>query len=313
MGFGGVPRRVDPRDFELGSYQIPAVIPPVFMPDVSTIPVYMQGTYPTCGGHAGAFFASLLQTHKSGNITSFSPKYLWDEIKQIDGFPLNDGTDMTSILKSLTKTGDCLSELLPNDLGASLQTYSDISNVTLAMQNNGQQNLIKNYAFTNTPTMAQIKEAIYLNKAVLALIDIGDGFWLPDWAHVLPIKLGNPVGHHFITLWGYDETRIWFRNSWSTSWGIKGDGYFDSTYVPHVLEIGTAIALPNQFIFTKDMQRGDANNDILELQRRLGVAPDSGFFGPITLAAVKAFQIAHNITPVSGYVGVKTRTVLNTF
>ncbi len=313
LGFGGLPRRVDPTNFELGSYQpvTPVVTPPVFKPDVSTIPVYMQGEYPTCGAHAGAFFASLLETHITGKPQSFSPKYLWDEIKQIDGFPLNDGTDMTSIFKSLAKTGDCSLALLPNDLNGSLEGYSLISNVKPAMLNDGQQNLIKNYAFANNPSMTQIKEAIYRNKAVIALVDIGDGFWLPDWHHVLPLKLGKFVGHHFIILWGYDEQYVYFRNSWSADWGNKGDGYFDQSYVPHVLEIGTAIALHNSFIFTRDMQYGDANNDVLQMQRRLGVIPDTSFFGNITLAAVKAYQAANKL-PQTGFVGPLTRTRLNT-
>lgn len=311
FGFGGIERRVDPRDFELGSYQIPTSIPAVYKPDVSDIPVYFQGTFPTCGAHAGAFKATLMRKYKTAATISLSPKYLWDEIKQIDGFPLEDGTDMASIFKSIAKTGDCLTTLLPNDLGTSLQSYSSISNVTPAMVVNGSQNLINGYAFTNNPTMGQIKQSIYMNKAVIALVDIGDGWWLPDYAHVLPLKLGNKVGHHFIVLWGYDETNVYFRQSWGTQWGNNGDGYFNQSYISNVLEIGSALFLPNQFIFTKDMQRGDANNDVLQLQRRLGVVPDTSYFGPITLTAVKAYQLANKL-PTTGFVGPLTRTKLNT-
>ena len=310
LGFGGIERRVDVRDFELGSYQPPATIPQVYKPDVSDIPVYMQGMYPTCGAHAGAFKATLMRKYKTAVTTSLSPKYLWDEIKQIDGFPLQDGTDMTSIFKSIAKTGDCQISLLPNDLRFSLESYSSISNVTPEMVQDASLNLIKNYAFTNNPTMEQIKESIYLNKAVVALVDIGDGWWLPDYAHVLPLRLGNKVGHHFIVLWGYDMNYIYFRNSWSQAWGNKGDGYFDQSYVPHILEIGAAIFLSNQFIFTKDLQYGDAGNDVLNLQRRLNIIPDTGFFGKITKAAVIKYQLANGL-PGTGYCGVLTRTKLN--
>jgi hypothetical protein len=252
-----------------------------------------------------------MHKYRTAMKVSLSPKYLWDEIKQMDGFPLEDGTDMTSIFKSIASKGVCDINLLPNDLGPSLQTYSSISNVTPQMVINAAQNLVNSYAFTNNPTMAQIKEAIYMNKAVVALIDIGDGFWLPDWKHVLPLKLGNKVGHHFIVLWGYDDTNIYFRNSWGTQWGNNGDGYFNASYISHVLEIGSVILLPNQFIFTKDLQRGDSGNDILQLQRRLGVIPDTSFFGSITLAAVKAYQAANKL-PTTGFVGPLTRTKLNT-
>lgn len=309
LGFGGLERIVSPRDFELGAYQPPEVIPDVFLPNLGALDVYNQSTYPTCGAHAGAFFDSKLQSDRQGTVKTLSPKYLWANIKQIDGFPLSDGTDMTSIFKSLVAKGDCDLSLLSNALDTSLESYSKIGNVAPAMLANGAQNLIRNYAFTNNPSFLQLKQAIYRNKAVLALIDIGDGFWLPDWKHVLPIKLGNKVGHHFIVLWGYDSTRIWFRNSWSRDWGINGDGYFEQSYVPHVLEIGTALVLPFQFIFTRDMQYGDSNNDVTQLQRRLGVI-DSGWYGPLTKAAVMKYQTINNIIS-TGYCGPLTRTRLN--
>lgn len=312
MGFGGIERKVSDQDFELGAYQPPESIPEVYKPDLSTIPIYDQDKYPTCGAHAGAFLDSKLQADSQGVFKHFSPKYLWAQIKQIDGFPLEDGTDMRSIFQSLVKTGDCDISLLPNSLGASLQAYSNIANVTPTMKINGAGNLLKNYAFTNNPSWEQLRQAIYKNKAVLALVNIGDGWWLPDWAHVLPLKLGNKVGRHFVVLHSYDQNRIYFRNSWGMEWGEKGDGYFERSYLQNVIEIGTSILLPNHFIFTKDMQRGDSNNDVIQLQRRLGVTPDSGWFGPLTYNAVIKYQTANGITPISGYVGPKTRQKLNT-
>lgn len=309
LAFGGMERRLNERDFFLGTYQPPAEIPGIFLPNLSNLPVYNQDKYPTCGAHAGAFFNSKLQSDRLNIVKTLSPKYLWKQIKQIDGYPLADGTDLSSILKSIAGTGTCNLSLMQNTLEGSLTEYSRIGAVTNAILSNGVESLVRNYAFADRPSLLQIKQAIYRNKAVIALIDIGDGFWLPDWKHVLPLKLGNFVGHHFIVLYGYDATKIWFRNSWGTEWGINGDGYFDASYVSHVLEIGTAIVLPNQFIFTMDVQYGDSNNDVTQLQRRLEVI-DTGWFGPLTKAAVKQYQSANNI-PNTGYVGSLTRARLN--
>ncbi len=310
LGFGGIQRTVDDRDFELASYSPPITIHDTFIQDVSNIPVYNQGKYSTCGAHAGAFLDSKLQTDKTGSVQSLSPKYLWDQIKQIDGFSLEEGTDMRSIFRSLVNTGDCDLSLLANDPGNSIQNYSSIRNVTDVMRYNAYQKDLQNYAFINNPTWDQIKQAIFQNKAVLALVDIGDGWWLPDWQHVLPITLGKKVGHHFVTLHSYDLNRIYFRNSWGTDWGNQGDGHFDHSYLPHILEIGTAIVLPAPYVFKRDLQRGMANSDIVHLQRILGVI-DTGFFGLLTFAAVQKYQTDNNINP-TGYVGPKTREVLNT-
>jgi peptidoglycan hydrolase-like protein with peptidoglycan-binding domain len=67
---------------------------------------------------------------------------------------------------------------------------------------------------------------------------------------------------------------------------------------------------PIQFKFLKDMWFGQQNDDIIQLQIRLGVVPTSGYFGPLTKAAVLRYQAAHGI-PTTGYCGPLTRASLN--
>jgi len=62
--------------------------------------------------------------------------------------------------------------------------------------------------------------------------------------------------------------------------------------------------------FTMDLKLGMKNDDVKTLQIKLGVTPATGYFGPLTLAAVKKFQ-AENGIPTTGYVGPLTRTALN--
>lgn len=72
------------------------------------------------------------------------------------------------------------------------------------------------------------------------------------------------------------------------------------------------------FQFLTNLGLGMSGNDVTELQKRLRaegyfVYPtNTGYFGPFTQIAVMLYQVAHNITPVSGYVGPITRAVLNT-
>jgi hypothetical protein len=246
IGMGGKPRPQSDSDKQLGSAQAPVVIPSVYMPDYSALPVKMQGTYGTCGGHAGSAFESFLEG------TDLSPKYLWKNIVAIQPNAVTNGTDMKTVLQTLSNVGDCREMLCPDVLDPTIQEYSSPSTITEEMYDDAYPNGLLTPAYTNSPTWEAIRQAIYQNKVVIALVKCGDGWYTAlngeqSWRErdVLPLRLGNYVDGHFIVLWGYDDKYIYFRNSWSSGWGKLGDGYFDVTYLPNIIEIGTAIVGPS--------------------------------------------------------------------
>jgi len=71
------------------------------------------------------------------------------------------------------------------------------------------------------------------------------------------------------------------------------------------------------FVFTINLRVGSRGVDVVELQKRLRAEgfftypTDTGYFGPVTKAAVIAYQKAHGIVPASGFVGPLTRAELN--
>mgnify|MGYP000993784590 FL=1 len=80
------------------------------------------------------------------------------------------------------------------------------------------------------------------------------------------------------------------------------------------------------YMFNTNLRFGAVSTDVQNLQKLLNMdaatrvavagAGSMGYetlrFGPATLAAVKKFQAANGVSPVSGYVGPLTRAVLNT-
>lgn len=66
----------------------------------------------------------------------------------------------------------------------------------------------------------------------------------------------------------------------------------------------------------RNLRFGASGQEVTDLQHDLivlhllALQNPTGFFGPVTLDAVRRFQALHNI-PVTGYVGPLTRTVLN--
>jgi len=88
------------------------------------------------------------------------------------------------------------------------------------------------------------------------------------------------------------------------------------TPTPYPSSTPTPVPVPS-YHFTKYLYRGMHNDEVLHLQfklQQLGFFPafqiPTGYFGPITVSAVKAFQKASGISPV-GYVGPATRAALN--
>lgn len=70
------------------------------------------------------------------------------------------------------------------------------------------------------------------------------------------------------------------------------------------------------FNFTSNLTIGSRGDEVVELQQvlmtggHLKIAAATGYFGPLTLAAVKLYQAAHGV-PATGFVGPLTRAALN--
>lgn len=111
----------------------------------------------------------------------------------------------------------------------------------------------------------------------------------------------------------------------SSGGGGGGGGFADGVNGPPVATSTSEIASSsagevlgaNAYNFATNFGVGAVGEDVTQLQAvliadgYLAIPTPTGTFGPKTKAAVEAFQSANGITPVSGYVGPKTRAVLN--
>lgn len=76
-------------------------------------------------------------------------------------------------------------------------------------------------------------------------------------------------------------------------------------------QLGTTQGTSMSLSLTRDLTVGSRGADVTSLQNALGVSPATGYFGPITRAAVAKYQSDNGISPAVGYVGPKTRAALN--
>ena len=190
-------------------------------------------------------------------------------------------------------------------------------------------NKLAGYAQLGNDSQSLAKGILDSKAGILTRYEVGQEWWTPSWntKDIDPIQPPQVVvSGHAITESLFDFTlneKFELPNTWGILWNDLGRGhtiwsqyhcteawipYFDSVPQP----------LPPQFIFTVDMKQGQTSNDITQLQKRLGVNP-TGYYGPLTRAAVLKYQLDNNI-PLSWYeryvlagsiCGAKTRTKLN--
>lgn len=70
-------------------------------------------------------------------------------------------------------------------------------------------------------------------------------------------------------------------------------------------------ASPCPYVWNQTLRQGARGDDVRAMQQLLNVEPQSGYFGPMTATAVRAFQTAHGLEPV-GIAGPLTRAAFGT-
>ena len=234
---GGLERPKDDRDLLLGSVAAPVEIPATFLPDNTWLQRNYQGQTPYCGAHALSHLKAILERNENPlSVPHYTPRYLWIRVKQIDGQPLEAGTDMRSLFKVLQQWGADDYEPLENPVTFPIAEYSAPSALTLDMDSNAAPKKISSYAF-DALDFASLQQLIYKFKAVLLLIHCDNGLW----GTATPTFTTTPYTH-FICADGYDENNIRIIDSAEPddAFAVK---MIEKEYVTpkFILESGTAI------------------------------------------------------------------------
>lgn len=188
-----------------------------------------------------------------------------------------------------------------------MEVSSDITPAVLA---NAQ-------SVTGTPVYVDlsfegIAEAVRDNGGIIiGIAGTNNGTWLS--ADPLPPKDGETKWYHWLfvgkALMRNGRKVIAVKNSWG-SIGENGTGwqYLTEDYLPFIFTAWTFQKA--KYVFNNNLHLGSSGEDVFALQARLGIKP-TGWFGPISMQAVIAYQKAHNISPALGFCGPITRQSLN--
>ncbi|HEY3742460.1 MAG TPA: hypothetical protein VGL53_21575 [Bryobacteraceae bacterium] len=228
---------------ELVAAAAPGTAPATYEdPAFFTTPILMQGQSPECGGYSLSFALAYLLTLNEKLSGSFSYAYE----KTVDGVPTEAGTLIPAIGKAAQNIGSCLDTLFPDDGNATTDPEGNPTPYREATQQAIQDALTRAGwipLMLTDLSWSGLQAAIAKYKTVIVEAQVGEEwFTAPDgttsWtvAAVLPIRPPKEViDAHFFALGGrYDQTNIWFANSWSAGWGESGFGYFQENYIPFV-------------------------------------------------------------------------------
>ncbi len=286
LSHGALPHIPDPRDYQYS--EIAKSSTPFDWNqgiDIPVSPIKNQGSSGSCGGQAWSYFMAALKGPER------SAKFIYAQTAVPGG-----GSDGRTNCDLVVKEGDC-QEMLCSSYEAgnppSEAYMTSQGDITSIARLNALTDEALSYAQVNLD-FDSLAQAIRDNKGVILGID---GENNNTWTTAYPQPPVNIVWRHWIYCCKAKiisgRKFIGFANSWGTSVGDQGIQWINEDYLPHIFVAWTLYPKGPGFIFTKDMMYGETSPDVLELQKRLGVIPASGYYGPLTKAAVYSYQLGH--------------------
>jgi hypothetical protein len=302
--------------------------------DFISYPIKNQGSTSACVAFSFAKQLEIDELSENGVYRILSPRSLYSL-----GYLPNGGMYDRQAATILIQKGMTLNSLLPSDNLTEQQMRDasdykpDAQQVALVYKHD---NII--FADNNLDTIASIIESYRQQgqKKGVGIIIAGsnNGTWLSTFPK--PPASNETKWYHKVVATDYGLINgvkyISIDNSWGTYAGMQGKQFLGEDYVPFILETDYTLNLPDNwrdlaqtipkphYVWNNDLKIGSTGEDVLMLQKALqylGMFPinsiqqPTGYFGGLTRQAVMTFQVAYQISPVSGIVGPLTRAKLN--
>lgn len=239
---GAIPNPRDPRDIPASAVQTVKDYPETYINDgFIAINSNDQLANGSCVGQSVAVAVEYFDI-REGTTSKPSPRFIYGMAKLMDGYD-GEGTYPRVGAKVVNKLGCATAETVPFDDYLSPAEYRKF-NLTKEVMADAAPRKISGYCYVD-PNIESIKAAIYKNKFVTGVTTVG------NW-NSLPVLPGNN-GHHQTVWYGYetteDDVKIYFKNSWGTNWGDRGNGYFYwSDYEGKVLDIYCYTDIPKKVL-----------------------------------------------------------------
>jgi len=214
---------VDIRDYQLSSIQPEAVDLPEEFDLRDKMTSIQHQHWGTCTSHDIDGVAEFLNSRQYGKDIKLSQKFIYINTKKISGLWNIQGDYVRNALKSVCQYGVCLEETFPDIKRLRWSTY-----IKDRPSEQAYKEALKYKGKTYWAVgkeLEDFRQAIYQQKAPVAF----SMMWYSSYNKTgpdgkLPLPVGK-VGGHAISCVGWTKGKLWFRNSYGTSWGLNGYAY----------------------------------------------------------------------------------------
>lgn len=229
----------DHRDYQFAHHFSEVMLAPAALPvsvdlQAQMPHVYDQGEEGSCTANAVVGMLQFIRKKKGLGAPMASRNFNYYFSREIEGTAGEDaGAEDRDAIQVLTKHGwVCETPDWP------YLVSNMLTKPPLAVQQKALVNKVSSLKYARVLVdQQQIKSALAAGFAVMCGADVFSGIdsdAAADTGYVpLPVKNEQPIGGHAFLLVGYDDAskRFKWRNSWGSSWGKEGYGYFDYAYI----------------------------------------------------------------------------------
>ncbi|MDD4352669.1 MAG: peptidoglycan-binding protein [Candidatus Gracilibacteria bacterium] len=311
--FGAILNEEDNRDANVAAWRGPVgLLPSKKITDISGVEVVDQLYLGTCVGQAVGSEITYRIQKKTGKLPKeASRRFLYAMAKAIDGY-LGQGTYPRIVYKIGNDDGCAKQNVVPDNNSLPHSEYVSVPRTNTILADAKEFDMI---GFgTVDPDVDEMKREINISDVFTCTLGVDRS----AWGQSRLAKPNKVTEYHRVMVYGYEDigsdTVFYFRNSWGTDWGDKGNGSFlFSEYQNYIFDIMLFTDVPAnyleelkklQYVFKGESIRyGQRGEKVLQLQKRLqklGHYPEgweylTGYFGEITRKSLLEFQLSFKV------------------
>lgn len=216
----------------------------IYVAPIDGLPIFMQGTRPTCVSHGVAWAKMQHDLKHTGSFKVLSRRFL-HALSKLPGQVPGDGRSIDKVLAVAEEFGIPEEEYFPEDDSLTAAQYEDPSKIPQAAYDNAKLHKVGSHGYLTDLSIPGIYAAVVAHDIVIIGMDISTAWWSDtagdvtwDADKIMPLRPGYNGDRHCVDIYAANTGQSLgaIMNWWSINWGIKGTGFFETNDLPYIYE-----------------------------------------------------------------------------